>query len=159
MTERAKVLRASLIVLLAIVVAIAFARTLRFGQPAGDPASAARTVVAARPASPAPEMPAPARGAVVITVTPDGLTVRPSSARTQRGALAVRVDNRAQQMVEVLVKRRNVERLVTLGTGEQRDDLLELPAGRYRVLARPLTEGNATPAPATAVARLRVAGP
>ena len=61
-------------------------------------------------------------------------------------------------MAEVLIKRRNVERLVQLGTGEQRDDALELPAGRYEVLARPLTEGNAPPAPATAVARLRVAG-
>jgi hypothetical protein len=153
-TQRANVLRTSLIVLLAIVVAIAFARTLSFGHETPDSAPA----VVTRPASPAPTPPPPARGAVVITVTPDGLTVRPSSARLNRGAVAVRVDNQAQHMVEVLIRRGKVQRLVQLGTGEQHDGLLKLPAGHYAVLARPLTEGNAPPAPATAVARLRVAG-
>jgi hypothetical protein len=59
-------------------------------------------------------------------------------------------------MAEVLIKRRGVKRLVQLGTGEQSDEVLKLPAGRYTVEARPLTEGNVPSAAAIGTARLRV---
>ena len=146
-------LRTLSIGVLAIVIAVAFARTLTFGRGTADRPPAAALV----PARPAPATPPPA-GGVVITVTTDGVSVRPASVRAQHGSVGVRVVNQASHMVEVVLKRRGVHRLLALGSGEQRDDALALPAGGYIVQARPLTEGGAPPAPATGVSRLRVLG-
>ena len=150
-------------IILTAVVGLGFARALTFGdaQPAQHPAPRSH------PAAPSPPL---AQAALVVSVTPDGLTVRPTRIRHSRAPLSVRVDNLAGQMVEVVVARAHGARLptttaaleferealLTVGTGEHAQHTLPLTPGRYAIAARPLTEGDVPPARPFGIAALRV---
>jgi hypothetical protein len=152
----------------AVAVIVVFIRELSFGE---SPPERARPAPSASPASPAPSAsagvtatptPTPDPDTLAITVTHDRVTVRPRSARREAHLLPVFLENRATYMIEVVFLRDAPPRgearrtIVALGTGEQRRDRLALAAGRYSVVARPLTEGDASPAPAIGFAALRV---
>ena len=145
------------VVVLALGLLVAFARTLSFGDPPDHPSRPAAQTPAPRAVSAAPAAtPTIVPGSVAVTVTEKRVTVTPRRVRSDHGAVSLALVNRASYMVEVVFARGRTVRAVTLGTGEQRQEALELASGRYSVAVRPLTEGHAEPARATASARLFV---
>jgi hypothetical protein len=156
------------VVAIALLVVVGFIRALSFSEnPVRSPERTQRPTNSAFAATGTPS-PSPSAGpnTVAITVTANRVTVRPRAALRDHGTLWVRIENHAPYMIEIVfapgAARRPVasrlarERVVTVGTGEQRQERLSLPAGRYTVAARPLTEGDVPPARAVATAPLRV---
>ena len=150
-------------IILTALVGLGFARALTFG----DAQPPRRPEPRSHPATSPPPL---ARAALVLTVTAEGLTVQPTQIRHSRAPLSVRIDNLAGQMVEVVVSRgvsarlptttaaleRGRKALVTVGTAEHAQHSLPLTPGRYTIVARPLTEGDAPPLRPFGIAPLRV---
>ena len=158
------------VVAIALVVFVGFIRALSFSEHPGrrSPERTQRPTNSAFATATGTPSPSPSAGpnTVAITVTANRVSVRPRAALRDHGMLWVRVENHAPYMIEIVfapgAARRPVasrlarERVVTVGTGEHRQERLSLPAGRYTVAARPLTEGDVPPARAVATAPLRV---
>jgi hypothetical protein len=162
------VLRQIVVVAIALVVVVGFIRALSFSENPvrRSPERTQRPTNSAFATATGTPSPSAGPNPVAITVTVNRVTVRPRSAVRDHGMLWVRVENHAPYMIEIVfaagAARRTVasrlarERVVTVGTGEQRQERLSLPAGRYTVAARPLTEGDVPPARAGATALLHV---
>jgi hypothetical protein len=159
------------VVVIALLVVVGFVRALSFSEapvrrsperPQGPTNTASAKVTGTPSSSPSPSASA-GRDTVAISVTANRVKVRPRAALRDDGMLSLRVENHAPYMIEIVFARGAAgrtrfsrERVVTVGTGEQRQERLSLPAGRYTVAARPLTQGDAPPAPVGATAPLHI---